>query len=437
MRRFLFTFGSLPLLAAGLALAAAACSGPARSFGSGGAAASTSSATGGAGGVPSSAMSASTSASSSGAPTCDPSAWVYMGNDPNACAGHVGESCGWTMTNEGQGYHCQPVSWGIGCEPGGTTCPSGSTTSSSSSGGAGKIELWILPDYDNAKSPTNGVAGFISRTSVNPHVISNYMDISSGSFNTSKAQQLFDEASGNGVKGASISIKTADTDVGSATQGQIAAAVKYGTQKGLIVYIRFGYEMNGSWSPSYHNGDPSVFKNTWAEVASAVHGAGGLMIWAPNHVNSGVPAAYMPWLPTDTSTIDIVGLDAYHFNSGPGAETVSASEIQGFFSSIYPIVQQLDRPFILTETATSYYDTSGTWPVATTGEVAEKQAWLGFLVAPSLLQAFPLYRGFAWFDYNKYESNEYRDFSISQQPLEASMFTAFVNANASTLVVGP
>src|SRR5262249_47118980 len=161
------------------------------------------------------------------------------------------------------------------------------------------------------------------------------------------------------------------------------------------------------------------------EVASAVHGAGGLMIWAPNHVTGGSPASYMPWLPTDPSTIDVVGLDAYHFNSNAGAETVSASEIQGYVGTIYPLVQQLNRPFILTETATSYYDTSGTWPVATAAEVAEKQAWLGFLVAPSFLQAFPLYRGFAWFDYNKYESSQYRDFSISQQPLEASMFTAF------------
>lgn len=54
--------------------------------------------------------------------TCDPNAWVYMANDPNACAGHVGESCGWTATNLGQGYHCQQVSWGIGCAPGGPTC---------------------------------------------------------------------------------------------------------------------------------------------------------------------------------------------------------------------------------------------------------------------------------------------------------------------------
>jgi chitinase len=55
--------------------------------------------------------------------TCDPNAWVRMASDPNACAGHLGESCGWTDGNLGQGYHCQQLSWGVGCAPGGATCP--------------------------------------------------------------------------------------------------------------------------------------------------------------------------------------------------------------------------------------------------------------------------------------------------------------------------
>lgn len=317
-----------------------------------------------------------------------------------------------------------------------STSASSASSSSSSGGSPGKVELWILPDYDDAKSNTNGSLGFVSRTGVTPRAVSNYMDISAGSFDTAKAQAFFDEASGNGVKGASISLATSDADVGAATQAAIAAAVQYGKQKGLTVYIRFGYEMNGYWSPSFNANDPTVFKATWAEVASAVHGAGGLMIWSPNVVVGG-PDAYMPWLPSDTSTIDVVGLDAYHFNANPGAETVMASELEGYVAGIYPIAQELDKPFVLTETATSYFDDSGTWPVATPDEVAEKRAWLGFLVDASFLAKHPLYRGFAWFDYNKHESGEYRDFSISQQTLEASMFSSFVSANASTLVVGP
>jgi hypothetical protein len=81
----------------------------------------------------SSGTGSSSSTSSGSSSSCDPNAWVYMANDPNACDGHLGESCGWTTSNEGQGYHCQTVSWGTGCEPGGTTCPSGSGSSSTSS----------------------------------------------------------------------------------------------------------------------------------------------------------------------------------------------------------------------------------------------------------------------------------------------------------------
>ena len=64
--------------------------------------------------------------SSSGGSSCDPSAWVYLGSNASACDGNLGESCGWTSTNEGQGYTCQTTSWGTGCEPGGTVCPGGS-----------------------------------------------------------------------------------------------------------------------------------------------------------------------------------------------------------------------------------------------------------------------------------------------------------------------
>jgi hypothetical protein len=59
-----------------------------------------------------------TDAGDSGAQNGDASTtWIYMGTDPNACNGHLGDPCGWTTTNEGQGYTCQTTSWGTGCEP--------------------------------------------------------------------------------------------------------------------------------------------------------------------------------------------------------------------------------------------------------------------------------------------------------------------------------
>jgi len=78
---------------------------------------------------------ASGGGASGGGASCDPGAWVFMGTDANACAGHLGESCGWTAANEAQGYHCAATSWGTGCEPGGATCPGG--TGGTGGGGAG------------------------------------------------------------------------------------------------------------------------------------------------------------------------------------------------------------------------------------------------------------------------------------------------------------
>jgi hypothetical protein len=298
-----------------------------------------------------------------------------------------------------------------------------------------RLDLGILPDYDNAKSATNGIAGFVSRTGVVPFLASNYMSINGGSFSTSQAKSFIDEALAAHVKCAMISLATGDSDVPSAAQAQIAAAVAYGVQKAIIVQIRFGYEMNGNWSPSYHGGDPTIFRSTWAKVASAVHGAGGQMVWAPNIVAGGIEA-YQAVLPSDTATIDEVGLDFYHFNSSETNLSVGPDEVDKAFASIYSIVMGLGKPFVLTETAISYFVTSGAWPNATSDEIAEKLLWLKQLTSPALLAKYPLYRGFVWFDYNKHESDEYRDFSISQQASEAAMFTAWVSQNQSALNLG-
>ena len=102
------------------------------------------------------ATSSGGSSSSGGGPApaapCNPNAWVYMGSNANACDGNLGEPCGWTTTNEGQGYTCQTVSWGTGCEPGGTVCPGGG--GSSGSGGEHRAAAAASTDSPRAgRSP--------------------------------------------------------------------------------------------------------------------------------------------------------------------------------------------------------------------------------------------------------------------------------------------
>jgi hypothetical protein len=310
-----------------------------------------------------------------------------------------------------------------------TTTPTDTGGPPTDSGGP-KLDVGILIDYDNAKSNTGGIAGFVSRTGVVPFVVSNFMDISGGVFDTAGAQSFMDEAVSNGVKAVSISLACGDSRVPAATQAQLSTAVSYGVNRGLIVQIRFGYEMTGDWSPSYHKGDPTIFKKTWSQVAAAVHGAGGQMVWAPTFY--GV-MPYDTYLPDDTSTVDVIGLDFYHIPDVATDLTIDPTETDMAFATIYPLVQQLNKPFVMTETAVSYTDSSGTWPVATPDEVAEKKTWLDQITSSALVAKYPLYGGFVWFDYNKNESSEYRDFSISQQPLEATMFSSWVSQNRNTL----
>jgi predicted chitinase len=73
----------------------------------------------------------SSGGSTTGGPDC--SAWVYMAT-ADSCDGSIGESCGWTTANEGQGYHCKDMGTWVGCEPGGT-CTATSSGGGSSSGG--------------------------------------------------------------------------------------------------------------------------------------------------------------------------------------------------------------------------------------------------------------------------------------------------------------
>jgi chitinase len=83
-----------------------------------------------------------------------------MGNDPNACDGHLGEPCGWTSTNDGQGYTCQTVSWGTGCEPAGIVCPALDAGSGPSDGGSLLVDAGSVNDAgpetsDGGTEPTS------------------------------------------------------------------------------------------------------------------------------------------------------------------------------------------------------------------------------------------------------------------------------------------
>jgi predicted chitinase len=89
------------------------------------------------GGAPSSGGGSSSSggsASSGGGSSTTCGGWIYMA-DAHSCDAHIGSSCGWTTSDEGQGYHCKDMGGWVGCEPGGGGACSGGSSSGGSSGG--------------------------------------------------------------------------------------------------------------------------------------------------------------------------------------------------------------------------------------------------------------------------------------------------------------
>lgn len=275
----------------------------------------------------------------------------------------------------------------------------------------------------NWDAETGGVGGFVGRVGFVPSLCAGYVTATSGGgFESDKAHTYADDVAKNGGTAISYAITAQITSLNQTQLTGLADAVTYARGKGLVAWVRYGYEMNGNWSPAYHGGDPGPFLSQWAQAENVVHAAGGKMIWAPNLSGSG---DYNRWLP-DPDTIDQIGLDAYHQTGD-----ITAGEVDGFIGSIYPLVQRLQKPFVLTETAVVVVG-DNTYRVDA-AEVAQKKVWLNQLVDPSLRQKYPLYRGFVWFDYQKTESAsgvssndvQWRNFSISVDSLAAAMVKAW------------
>ena len=307
-----------------------------------------------------------------------------------------------------------------------TTAPNGNTpvsTPGEPNAQALDPNVFFMGVHINWDTDTGGVGGFVDRLGFVPSLCAGYITATpNGSFELDKARRYVDDVAAHGGTAISFAITAQITALSEVALAGLGNAVTYARSKNLTAYVRYGYEMNGNWSPAYHGGDPSVFLSQWAQAEKAVHAAGGSMIWSPNLSGTG---DYNRWMP-DPNTIDQVGLDAYHQKG-----EIAAGEVDGFIGSIYPLVKRLQKPFVLTETAVVVIG-NGSYRIDAE-ETAEKRAWLEQLVDPALRQKYPLYRGFVWFDYEKKESAsglagdaiEWRNFAISVDPLAAAMVKAW------------
>jgi hypothetical protein len=92
---------------------------------------------------------------------------------------------------------------------------------------------------------------------------------------------------------------------------------------GRPVYLRFGGEMNGSWTQWY--GDPALYKAKFALVARVMReeAPNVAMVWSPNYVGDAQPDDYYP----GDDVVDWVGINAYtepYFLGNPNGATKDA-----------------------------------------------------------------------------------------------------------------
>jgi beta-mannanase len=235
---------------------------------------------------------------------------------------------------------------------------------------------------DYARNDT--IADYTQRTGVKPASVGGYVPANNGTLDMNSSQAYIKEAAQNGVPVVQLSINCGEKgDMSQQELDQFKLLAQQAKSQGVTLQVRFGYEMNLQHVSGYS--DPETFKKQWTQVADAVHAGGGQTVWCPSNSTQ---SDYEKFLP-DPSTIDVVGLDVYHMNSGP----IQPDEVKNAISGIASVPGLAGKPITLPETG-----------VQLTGDGSDANKvsdWLSQLSDPALKAQFPNYKGFMWFDYNK------------------------------------
>lgn len=103
---------------------------------------------------------------------------------------------------------------------------------------------------------------------------------------------------------------TAGWPDGMPSDEEVAALADLLGRSGARILLRFGGEMNGSWT-RYHD-NPEAYVREFRRLAEALHSAApnALMVWAPNSIPGDVFSKNSPWYPGD-AFVDVIGVSAY------------------------------------------------------------------------------------------------------------------------------
>lgn len=190
------------------------------------------------------------------------------------------------------------------------------------------------------------------------------------------------------------------------------------------VQVRFAPEMNGNW---YVWGQkPGQFRAAYIRVARAVKAAGGINVWAPNVMDCWNQSddPYGPYFPVeDPSTVDVVGMSFYHIdNTYQNTNDIPRSDklvkaltgwntmnkiYYGNCNYLLRFSDTYNKPFHLTETGAVYHVGKGG-----ASELEIKQAWWNQIYNGTNIDLLGM-KFVGWFEFYKYEYNEWRDFRLS------------------------
>jgi hypothetical protein len=193
----------------------------------------------------------------------------------------------------------------------------------------------------------------------------------------------------------------------------ITARANAARNLGKQLFVDFGAEMNGDWSPwsGAQNGNSSTkYIAAYRHVHDLFVSSGATnVIWAfcPN-VTSVPDEAWnepLDYYPGDTY-VDWTCVDGYNWGTSPSGD--GWQTFYQVFKDIYPVLAAKNKPIIIGE-------------MASTELGGDKAAWIGQII-PTLKAEFPLIKGLLWFDINKET-----DWRISSSTASEAAFKAMAN----------
>lgn len=225
---------------------------------------------------------------------------------------------------------------------------------------------------------------------------------------------------------------------------QLVSTVRSINRRGITVWLRFCYEMNGGWMS--YGLQPEEYVAVWRRVTTAIRAATNetYMFWAPNLWNGPVDDSvqgYTPYWPGE-DYVDVAGLSVYWF--GPERSINQVPETGSFRESLQPFYNLVGGagsnplklkqgfPVVVAESSAPYYfdipsssryytqqgDTDIQPPLPNLNnyraslnepnpyprsddELAVKATWIAQMTGNSTAQRFPNLKAITWFNYLK------------------------------------